>query len=217
MSVNQKDNGILDAALDYHQRGLRVTPVKYRNKAALLDNWRHQELDENTIKANFEGIPRNVGVVLGEASGDLVDVDLDSLEAIALGDILLPDTKAVFGRKSKPRSHRLYYAPGAASKAFKDIDGTMILELRANGGQTVFPPSVHASGEYIEWDDENGMPQPPRVDAEELEGACRERATAALIARHLPPRGRHVFALPLIGYLLHRLDAQIVARVVHAA
>lgn len=216
----------LNAALDYHRRGLRAIPVRFRGKAPVQNEWQNQALDEAGIRDNFGGVPRNVGVVLGEASSDLVDVDDDCPEAVALGDELLPQTGAVFGRASKPRSHRLYYAPGASSIEFKDTDGTVLLELRANGGQTVLPPSVHVSGEVIGWDHGGEMPEPSRVDAEGLERACRERATAALVARHLPAiknertgegGGRHDFALALVGYLLRRLDEETVSRIVHAA
>ena len=73
-----------------------------------------------------------------------------------IGPLLLPKTNNIFGRKSKPRSHWLYVTGLAEtiSKAclqFKDIDGTMMLELRiggaGKGSQSVFPGSVHESGE----------------------------------------------------------------------
>ena len=40
----------------------------------------------------------NVGVLLGEPSGGLIDVDLDCAEAIAIAEQFLPVTRAVFGR-----------------------------------------------------------------------------------------------------------------------
>ena len=55
----------------------------------------------------------NVGVILGPRSGELVDIDLDCAEALALADLYLPATEAIFGRKSKPRSHRIYIAVDA--------------------------------------------------------------------------------------------------------
>jgi hypothetical protein len=49
----------------------------------------------------------NIGVQLGRASGGLTDVDLDCTEVLALADDFLPFTNAIFGRRSKRRSHRL--------------------------------------------------------------------------------------------------------------
>lgn len=51
--------------------------------------------------------------MLGTPSGGLVDVDLDSPEAVCLAPHVLPETGATFGRASKPRSHFLYIVPEA--------------------------------------------------------------------------------------------------------
>ena len=48
----------------------------------------------------------NIGISLPE-SGSLVDVDIDCPEALDYCDEWLPDTPAIFGRKSAPASHRL--------------------------------------------------------------------------------------------------------------
>ncbi|MDP9484434.1 MAG: phage/plasmid primase, P4 family [Actinomycetota bacterium] len=225
MDVKANPEETLRAALDYRRRGLRVVPVKFRDKAPVLDGWQNSDLDEAEIRADFEGVPRNIGLILGEVSGDLVDVDLDSKEALALADTFLPGTGAVFGRVGKPRSHRLFVCPGAASIAFKDVDNAVLFEIRSNAQQTVAPPSVHPSGERVEWDGD-ASPEPVRVDAEELEERCRLLATAALVTRHLPPPkdtrtgeggGRHGFALPLAGFLLRRLDGEVVSRILHTA
>ena len=94
----------------------------------------------------------NIGVVLGDASGGLVDVDIDRASALPLADFFLPTTSMVFGRKSKPRSHRVFRcAQAGRNKKWQDSAG-VIVELRANGGQTMFPPSVHPSGEQVEFD-----------------------------------------------------------------
>jgi hypothetical protein len=56
----------------------------------------------------------NTGIVLGEASGGLVDVDLDQPEAVIAARNVLPPG-VVFGRRSSPGSHHLYAVmdPGA--------------------------------------------------------------------------------------------------------
>src|SRR5262249_35972662 len=157
------------------------------------------------------------------------DNDLDCPEAVNVADLLLPHTNASFGRKSKPRSHRLYVTDLAdkipkASLQFRDVDGvkgnsgkkskpgTMLLELRiggviqsgpdkgkCKGAQSVFPGSVHTSGEEIEWDD-NG--EPLRLDGKKLLNAVKRLAAAVLLARHWPIQGaRHEAALIVGGFL----------------
>ena len=75
---------------------------------------------------------------LGSRSGWLTDLDFDCREACELADLYLPASGAVFGRKSKPRSHWLYVAPGAVFETFSDpISGEMLLELRADGRTAV--------------------------------------------------------------------------------
>jgi hypothetical protein len=94
----------------------------------------------------------------------LTDVDLDCLEALRLAKHFLPQTASQFGRASKPVSHLLYNIPDAPNKAElklvdpnenKDGKTSCIIELRMGGGtkaaQTVFPGSVHESGEPIVW------------------------------------------------------------------
>ena len=69
--------------------------------------WQIERYDEEALRARLFR-PRNLSVLLGEPSGGLVAVDLDSSEARMLADAFLPDTASVFGRLSSPRSHRLY-------------------------------------------------------------------------------------------------------------
>ena len=68
---------------------------------------------------------------------------------------------------------------------FKDLDGTMLLELRSTGCQTIVAPSVHPSGEDYVWHSESGLKM-ETVDSSVLQKQCMELATATLIARHLP-------------------------------
>ena len=55
----------------------------------------------------------NVALRVGRDSGGIVDSDLDCIEALVLADKYLPPTAAIFGRPSKPRSHRLYRSASA--------------------------------------------------------------------------------------------------------
>jgi hypothetical protein len=95
----------------------------------------------------------------------------------------------MFGRSSKPRSHALYNARYARTEKFMALDGSMIVELRANkttgagdeGLQTVFPGSVHPSGELVEWDTDYDQPTPREMKPDELRKCVARLATAALL------------------------------------
>jgi hypothetical protein len=152
----------LDAALSYHRRGWAVVAIPRGQKGPRHKGWSEQQVEEAALPALFHSgwqgqNEPSVGILLGPRSSNLVDLDLDCTEALVLSDIYLPNTSAEFGRASKPRSHRLYVASGAIYEAFTDpVTGEVLLELRAEGRgggahQTMAPPSVHPSGEPVQW------------------------------------------------------------------
>jgi hypothetical protein len=139
-----------------------------------------------------EDIPAgsNIGLIMGHRSGGLCDVDLDCREALALADIYLPATGACFGRKSKPLSHWLYIASGARFAKFADpISGDMLVELRCDGSggegahQTMAPPSLHPSGERVEW--HGDVIAPAVVDHRILHNRVRWLAIGSLVMRYV--------------------------------
>jgi hypothetical protein len=192
---------MLQAALDLHGRGICVLDAPYGKKDQDQDGWNDRRLSEEDIRQRFTGRRRNLAVLLGEPSNGLVDIDLDCPEAMVLADEFLPTTGWRFGRASKPDSHWLYVAdPIPEYVRFKDVDGTMLVELRSTGYQTIFPPSTHPSEERIEWGE---YQQPARLPAHELLRAVRRLAAATLLARRWPAEGsRNDAALALAGSLL---------------
>jgi putative DNA primase/helicase len=195
-------------ALDWIERHFFVVPIPYREKKPVLKGWQALRIGKADIPRYFNGQPQNVGVLLGEPYG-AADMDLDTSEAIAAAALLAPKTGMVFGRASKPASHRFYRAdPPVRSRQYVDpTDETCLVELRCLklddtvGYQTVVPGSVHKdTGEPIRF--EPGFDrEPANVAAEELERAVGRIAAAALLARHWPERGRHSCELALAGVL----------------
>lgn len=195
----------LDAARDYLRRGWRIVPVPRGQKGPCIRGWPDLQLAEPDLPTYF-GNSENIGVVLGAASGGVVDIDLDAREALGAADFFLPHTAFVFGRTSKPRSHRIYVSEPSNSLArpkpgkFTAADGTTLVELRADGQQTVVPLSLHPSGEFYEFQS-NG--DPALVEGATLSRAVAHVAAAALVARHWPAKGqRHDAALSLEGMLV---------------
>lgn len=143
--------GLFQAATAYVTRGYAVVPVYPRSKRPIRDKWPEVRVTAAQVSEAFEG-DRNVGIILGSASGGLTDVDLDCPEAIELAPLFLPHTPVKTGRASKPQSHWWYITQGDQYVAHKDpVSDRMIVELRAAPGhQTVVGPSVHESGEIID-------------------------------------------------------------------
>jgi hypothetical protein len=193
---------VLRAAERYVSRGFAVVPVPHGKKGPILKGWEDLRLTVEDLPQHFNGRRQNVGLILGESSRGLVDVDLDVAEAAHVAGRFLPAT-VTSGRKSSPYSHRWYLSPGAETIRYKDADGQVLVELRSTGCQTIVAPSVHPGGERIVWHDTSiGL---TKVDVKALSANVRELATAVLIARHGPPiGGRHDFALSVAGFLLRR-------------
>lgn len=199
----------LESAYSHLRRGWMPLPVPFRSKNPNFTGWQHFSTEERELPTRFNGKPQNIGVLLGNPSGGLIDIDLDCHIAVALAPSFLPQTGAIFGRDSKRGSHWLYYAslttrkfsdPLAESKKGETEHGkAMLVEIRSTGAQTLFPGSVHPSGEAIAWDSNS---DPERVDAEGLERAVALLASANLLARYWPRGSRNDAANALAGGLL---------------
>lgn len=212
--------GVVDTALAYRERGW--CPIPYargqkgpRGRAGR--GWQRWDFGPAEIRERFDE-NTNVGLRLGAASGNLVDVDLDHPAARRLAARFLPKTGAAFGRGGKT-THGFFVCPDlpeGASTKFADPDHGTLLELRAQGDQqTMVPPSVHPSGELVEWI-KNGEPEVLSYD--ELRAAAGRCAAASLIALRLGPEARHDPTLPLCGALLRAgLDREAVEALLRPA
>lgn len=196
-----------EAARLYLARGWQPVAVAAGSKGPQEDGWHHVRYDEADLPAAFP-VGSNIGIILGEPSGGLVDVDLDCPEAIDFAAEYLPRTEMFSGRAGKRFSHYWYKVetPGN-TKQYRGPDRKMIIELRSSDGskgfQTLVYPSIHPeTKEAYEW--EGGeCGEPGIADFDDLLVRVRLVAAGALLARHFPERGsRHEFALALGGALL---------------
>jgi hypothetical protein len=195
------------AASELIAKGWRPIPVPRSEKGPVIPGWQHLTIGPGDIDAHFpaDGTPSNLGVLLGDPSNGLVDVDLDAPEAAVVAKHLLPATGMVHGRPGKPSSHFWYIGidpPPKATMPFDDIDGTRLVELRSTGGQTIVPPSIHPSREPLAWERDE---DPAMVGSAELILAVKKVAAATLLARRWPDGGsRQDCAMALAGGL-HRV------------
>lgn len=191
---------ILDAARRYAKRGCAITPIEFRAKKPILPGWQRGGVPEESFDEHFGSPPCNIGIVLGDPSNGLVDVDLDDPDAIPFADKLLPSTGCVFGRPSRPRSHRLYQVTSAGRKDAFIVSGHTIVELRGNGHLTVFPGSIHPSGEVIQFDG-GSVGDPGAVEWPDLEKAVCKIAIATLLFKKWVRGSRHPISLHAAGFL----------------
>lgn len=234
-TTEQHNEAVVEAALDAYRRGLTPLPILRHSKNPSMAGWTKvrwpdpaEDLGEGeaAVRQAFEeytaGGSTNLGVLLGEASGDLIDVDLDHPAAQRLKSYLLPYTAAVHGRETSRRSHYWYCAkpgtlPPTRRLKIPDVSGRgsgVSVEIRTTGSQTIVPPSIHpATAETYEWEGEpwGGDEGPAVVDGTELLAQVTLLGLCAVLLDAWPgPGQRHDAYVALAGGLLRYGDSQTV-------
>lgn len=148
-----------------------------------------------------------VGLLLGEPSGGLIDIDLDHPKALRLKDHFLPPSAMQSGRTGRRRSHRWYRVTDdlPTTRRYKMPDGQVSVELRSTGGQTVIPPSIHPSGESYQWEGSpwGGKDGPKEVSGRKLAIQVALLGLGSVLLDAWPKQGsRHEAYLALAGGLL---------------
>jgi hypothetical protein len=208
------DASIREAAREYLKRSWQPIPLLPREKRTIDKGWSHSHITEDDVDDRFD--PKaNIGVLMGTPSAGVVDVDLDWIRGLPYADEFFPPTPAIFGRASKPRSHRLYICDIKKTQRFefaatvtkddgdeddKKQKSKPFVEIRADGSQTMFPPSVHPSSVRVRWDEDG---TPATVDTDTLLQCARDYAAACLIGDLWPGEGaRNEAALAVCGCLV---------------
>jgi hypothetical protein len=221
-------DAICGAALGYARRGWSVIPVRPREKVPLVrwEVYETRRAGEAEIKDWFRRWPEaNLGIVTGAIS-NLVVLDVDpqhggaeSLRALEARHGALPRTVEAltggggrhlyFAYPLQPLANRAGLAPG--------------LDLRAEGGMVVAPPSIHPTGRPYRWaeslsPEECGLaPLPLWLLRLASEGQTGGRGHTldywrALVSNGVVEGQRNNTIASLAGHLLwHGVDAEVVA------
>lgn len=139
---------VRDAALCYTEMGMSVIPLKPRDKRPAISAWKpytEKRADANLMNKWFQH-DHNVAIVTGAISG-LVVLDADAPDA--LDGLELPDSvEAITGSGGR---HLYYKAPSGVTLGNRArLDGRK-LDIRAENGYVVCPPSVHPNGTPYRW------------------------------------------------------------------
>lgn len=217
LSQSRRRYPVSEYAETYLLQGLAPIPINFGEKRPPSDlkDWPDVRLTMDDIKSVFKE-PINIGIITGEPSSGLIDVDIDDPDALRFTKTFLPETGAIFGRAGKPASHWLYRVNRPKATVRFQCNDKTIIELRGNGSQTVFPGSVHESGELIEFvpdpkwrrskksKDELFIPIPQKARLKDLEAAVTRVAIATVLFKHWHPGTRHHLALATAGFLAMR-------------
>lgn len=205
-----------EMALEAVERGYQPVPVRAGGKNPHISAWTHVAWDMDNpqeVRSKFdqwadEGAT-NIGLLLGAPSNGLIDVDLDHPRAMRLRDYFLPPTPMRTGRVSRPMSHYWYRVDDLddlpANRRYKMPDGSMAVELRSTGSQTVIPPSTHPGGEKYRWEGRKwgGSKGPLEVSGKQLQVQIALLGLGCVLIDNWPQSGgRHEAYLALAGGLL---------------
>jgi len=164
------DTKMLDAALEYAKRGLAVFPLAEGTKIPCIQGgFKQATTDEEQIKLFWSVRPRcNIGVATGGMSNGLVviDVDLDNDKGED-GYITLKAWESEHGElpegacATTPRGGmHLYFISDEPFSS--SVNKALGIDVRAEGGFVVAPPSVREDGRSYEWDlyiEDYGIPR----------------------------------------------------------
>lgn len=147
-------NPFLVAALEYAARGWHVGRTRPRTKHHYPGEYYAATIFPETLTRWWTEIPdANVNVSTGEISG-LVSIDVDGEKGALFWNGIFPREPAP--RIITPRGFHLLYrhdGPIASFNLHPEID------VCADDGQTMMPPSIHPSGSAYFWGENGSIPK----------------------------------------------------------
>lgn len=134
----------------YRELGFSILPLEFRGKKALIPwkEYRYRKATEEEIEYWFENDPpKNIGVVGGKVSGNLVVLDFDRKE---LGREFI---------KRHPNLQTLIVETGKGYHVYLRTKKTTLtsriqslgLDIRGEGSYVVAPPSIHKNGKVYKF------------------------------------------------------------------
>lgn len=201
--------GVLDQVKEYANHGWSILPVKPDEKRPYMQNWLQytkERAGEQVLSGWFTHLSgAGVGVVTGKISGILV-LDVESHCPQPIEEILRKYPTNMVSRTGSGGYHLFYQYPsnkGRVSNRVRLFDG---VDLRADGGFIVLPPTKHPSGGKYEWVNK-GMPSVFPSSILEVEGQPTNPAGEAWISellRGVTEGGRNDAAARLAGYFFKK-------------
>ena len=154
-------NELKEAALHYAEIGLAVFPLKEQTKYPLTNNgFKDATTDLDQIERWWTRNPTaNIGIATGQLSGGLVVIDMDVDKEMDKDGyhafvrwcdenyLILPDSwLSITGRGGYHLLYKSSFPVPTKIGWLEDVD------IKADGGYIVAPPSIHPNGTRYEWE-----------------------------------------------------------------
>lgn len=218
------DNASMERAVTFaviEMLGLYAVAV-HKGQKGPTTGWNPRGQNPARTAQVLAGLRKNDDNIGGHLHGSLVDVDVDGdgefLQAAL--EAFLPICPHVWGRKSRPRTHRLYQlkqeektfdqAKFSVLRRLKRIEDVKV-EIRggpaSRGEYSLMPGSVHPSGEVYRWDDiRQARAAPAVVEPMVLVNAIRKAGAVTVLAPLWNEGIRQELTMALAGFV-HRASA----------
>lgn len=144
--LTAENQTVLEAALTYADLGMSVVPLVGKRVTVSWTERQTSRAKPSLIHVwDRNGQLKNVGIVTGRVSGNLVVIDLDGLDAISAFEHKFPellDTYIVASGSGRG-AHLYYYTTFLPNTTRATSTKIGNVELRADGCYVAAPPSIH--------------------------------------------------------------------------
>jgi DNA-binding transcriptional ArsR family regulator len=146
---------LLKSALELWRSGFSVIPIQSGSKRPLVSwtEYQSRRPTKEEIRQWWQQYPNaNIGIVTGKISGIVViDLDLDKDDNES-GDKIYEQAPTDLIVKTGRGGYHLYYRyPEDVDHVPNRVGLLLGVDIRADGGYVVAPPSAHSSGRLYEW------------------------------------------------------------------
>jgi hypothetical protein len=171
-------------AQEYWERGWSIIPLEPRGKRPLV-SWRDYQIrrpSPDELDEWFAEDGPNLGIVTGEISG-LAVLDIDSTDALKFA-MSYREGRGL-GEQTTPmattgKGYHVYYTYPKGLRNLQADPNWPGIDLRAEGGYVVAPPSLHASGRQYQWELDWRQPLAPMPQWMIRPGAPQQHHTRGL-------------------------------------
>ena len=145
---------ILKYANEYLDNGWSVLPVKPEEKRPYMTNWlqyNRSRVSKNVMESWFTNLAgAGIGIVTGKIS-NIVVLDVENYCKIPIEELLKKYPTQMISRTGSGGYHLFYQYPTNVPRIGNRVGLFDGIDLRADGGFIVLPPTIHPSGGRYEW------------------------------------------------------------------